>query len=239
MSAQERRGAGAELRRAEGAEDGFLQRWSRRKRAVDDQNEPAAPPPELEAAPPEEETDEAALERLGLPDPDALKPGDDVSGFMARSVPSRLRNRALRKLWVSNPVLANLDELVDYGEDFTDAATVIENLTTAYQVGRGFRDPDEETPPAAAEAAPPPADADDHAEALAEPSDAPTPSEAETASLAEAPAADPVDGFDSKATARAAADSSALPGRERQLPLDAETMSPPRRIRFEFGDSGA
>jgi hypothetical protein len=34
--------------------------------------------------------------------------------------------------------LANVDGLVDYGEDFTDAATVIENLQTAYQVGKGM-----------------------------------------------------------------------------------------------------
>ena len=28
--------------------------------------------------------------------------------------------------------------LVDYGEDFTDSATVIENLQTTYQVGKGM-----------------------------------------------------------------------------------------------------
>ena len=57
---------------------------------------------------------------------------------MARAVPERLRRRALRKLWLSNPALANLDNLVDYGEDYTDAALVIENLQTAYQVGKGM-----------------------------------------------------------------------------------------------------
>ena len=35
-------------------------------------------------------------------------------------------------------MLANLDGLVDYGEDFTDSAPVIENLQTAYQVGKGM-----------------------------------------------------------------------------------------------------
>ena len=59
---------------------------------------------------------------------------------MARTVPVRLRNRALRKLWISNPVLANLDELIDYGDDYTNAAAVLENIQTAYQVGRGFVD---------------------------------------------------------------------------------------------------
>jgi hypothetical protein len=44
----------------------------------------------------------------------------------------------LRRLWLSNPALANVDGLVDYGQDFTDSATVVENLQTAYQVGRGM-----------------------------------------------------------------------------------------------------
>ena len=35
-------------------------------------------------------------------------------------------------------MLANVDGLVDYGEDFTDAALVVENLQTAYQVGKGM-----------------------------------------------------------------------------------------------------
>ena len=43
---------------------------------------------------------------------------------------------ALRRLWKVNPVLANVDGLVEYGEDFTDSATVVENLQTTYQVGK-------------------------------------------------------------------------------------------------------
>lgn len=85
-----------------------------------------------------EKTDEELLEELGLPDPDSLKMGDDFSGFMGKMVPDRLRRRALRVLWRSNPTLANLDALVDYGEDYTDAATVVENMQTAYQVGKGM-----------------------------------------------------------------------------------------------------
>lgn len=86
----------------------------------------------------EEKMDEEVLEDLGLPDPDALQPGDDFSAFMAKAVPDRIRRRALRRLWLSNPALANLDGLLDYGEDFTDSATVVENLQTAYQVGKGM-----------------------------------------------------------------------------------------------------
>jgi hypothetical protein len=64
--------------------------------------------------------------------------GDDFSAFMSKTVPDRLRRRALRRLWLANPALANLDGLLDYGEDFTDSATVIENMQTAYQVGKGM-----------------------------------------------------------------------------------------------------
>jgi hypothetical protein len=57
---------------------------------------------------------------------------------MGKMVPDRLRRRALRVLWRSNPTLANLDALVDYGEDFTDKAMCVENRHTAYQVGKGM-----------------------------------------------------------------------------------------------------
>lgn len=86
----------------------------------------------------QEKTDADLLAEHDLPDPDTMKPGDDFSMFMRQAVPDRLRRRALRKLWLTNPVLANIDGLVEYGEDYTDAATVVENLQTAYQVGKGM-----------------------------------------------------------------------------------------------------
>ena len=128
-------------------EPGFASRWSRLKREAKadapesgGEAEAEAGVTEPEAPVDDDRPDEEVLEELGLPDPDTLKPGDNFAAFMAKAVPVRLRNRALRKLWISDPVLANLDELLDYGEDFTDAATVVENLQTAYQVGKGFVD---------------------------------------------------------------------------------------------------
>ena len=117
--------------------------WSRRKAAVqaEAQAEVIAAEEQVIAgqrAELEEKTDAEILAELNLPDPDQLQAGDDVSGFMAKAVPDRLRRRALRRLWRLNPVLANVDGLVDYGEDYTDAACVIENLQTAYQVGKGM-----------------------------------------------------------------------------------------------------
>ncbi|GAA6161007.1 hypothetical protein NBRC116589_31810 [Ruegeria sp. HU-ET01832] len=117
--------------------------WSRRKAAVQAEAEAEVIAAEEQViadqrAELEEKTDAEILAEFNLPDPDQLQAGDDVSGFMAKAVPDRLRRRALRRLWRLNPVLANVDGLVDYGEDYTDAACVIENLQTAYQVGKGM-----------------------------------------------------------------------------------------------------
>ncbi len=117
--------------------------WDRRKQAVEAEAEAeiaqeaaVEEAEQLEAL--EEQSDEEILEELGLQDPDTLEAGDDFSAFMAKAVPTRIRNKALRKLWLSDPKLANLDMLVDYGEDFTDSAMAIENIQTAYQVGKGM-----------------------------------------------------------------------------------------------------
>lgn len=117
--------------------------WSKRKAAVAAEQEAEADlraqaeiAQEQQAL--EEKSDEEILAALDLPDPDTLKMGDDFSGFMEKAVPDRIRRRALRTLWRSNPTLANVDGLVEYGEDFTNSAMVVENLQTAYQVGKGM-----------------------------------------------------------------------------------------------------
>ncbi|KAF0676950.1 DUF3306 domain-containing protein [Profundibacterium mesophilum] len=121
--------------------------WSRRKARVEaeraaEQERAAAIAAAREdaalAAEQEEKTDEEILAELNLPLPEEIRPGQDVTAFMSKAVPQRLRQRALRQLWRVNPALANLDNLLEYGEDYTDAATVVENLQTAYQVGKGM-----------------------------------------------------------------------------------------------------
>jgi hypothetical protein len=117
--------------------------WDRRKQAVqaEARQEAEAHIADEEAevlALQEQKSDDVLLQELGLPDPDTLLAGDDFSIFMAKAVPARLRNRALRRLWRSNPVLANLDDLVDYGDDFTDASLSGEAIRTSYQVGKGL-----------------------------------------------------------------------------------------------------
>lgn len=117
--------------------------WSRRRAAAaaEEAAEAARREADLQAeaeAALAEKSDAEILAELDLPDPDMLQPGDPVTAFMSRAVPERIRKRALRRLWRVNPVLANLDGLVDYDDDYTDAATVVEGLRTGYQVGKGM-----------------------------------------------------------------------------------------------------
>ena len=80
------------------------------------------------------------LEKYGLPDPDTIELGTDITGCMRKEIPDLLRRRALRVLWKSNPVLAVLDGLNDYDEDFTDAGTAVSGAKTLYKVGQGLID---------------------------------------------------------------------------------------------------
>jgi hypothetical protein len=144
----------------------FLARWSRLKRKA--QAEPRDAGARSETAPPRPaEAEPQAPPRAGLP---AAKPADDLppietlgkdsdyKPFMQAEVPDALRNEALRKLWQSDPVLANLDGLVDYAEDFGAAFAAGGTVATVYRLLQGMPDPaDEKQPePAAGPPAVPP-----------------------------------------------------------------------------------
>lgn len=125
-----------------------LQRWSRKKVETGKKPEPA-PSPSIESdySPEEQELainealpEHDVLTKYGLPDPDTIELGTDITGFMRKEIPELLRRRALRSLWKSNPVLAVLDGLNDYDEDFTDAATATGAVKTLYKVGQGLID---------------------------------------------------------------------------------------------------
>ena len=208
--------------------------WARRKAAVEAEEaalaKENAEATEAEArAELEEKPDEEILRELELPDPDTLGEGDDFSAFLKSAVPERIRLRALRRLWTTNPVLANLDGLVEYGEDFTDAATVIENLQTAYQVGKGMTKHVLEM--AKAEAG------DEQAEPVEEPDGALTDS-----AVTEEPAESPdendsnemhnSDQISRAETAQAAEKSDPNPGQIADL--DEGFSSKPRRMRYRF-----
>jgi len=83
------------------------------------------------------EQDEDMLTEADLPPIEELSAQSDYTVFLKKNVPEVLRRRALRKLWVSDPVLANLDGLNDYDEDFT-IVTAMTMDDTIYKIGRGL-----------------------------------------------------------------------------------------------------
>ena len=121
---------------------GFLSRWSDRKLSPE-QDEPESSSAGVEQAeePADEfegKSDDEILSILELPDPETLTLGDTVEKFMDGRVPERIRARALRAFWKTNPVLANIDGLDEYCDDYTDAVMVVENMQTLYQAGKGY-----------------------------------------------------------------------------------------------------
>ena len=139
--------------------EGFLSRWSRRKREshpADEEGEKA----DLTAAEPVEQQEGGLSEGQESPaedpelvanreaaeavDLDSLTYESDFTVFMKRGVPDALKNAALRKLWRSNPDLAVLDGLNDYDTDFRTAETAMDGFKSAWKVGRGYADKAEE-----------------------------------------------------------------------------------------------
>ncbi len=117
--------------------------WDRRRAAVraEAEAETAAKQAALEVEQQQalaERSDEEILTDLGLPDPDTLAKGDDFAAFMAKAVPEHIRKRALRKLWRSNPVLACLDGLNDYDDDYLIGSYGNAPIQTSYEVGKGL-----------------------------------------------------------------------------------------------------
>ena len=125
----------------------FLSRWAQRKagkQAEVDVPEEVAQTEQVEATDETEEeaalSDEELCARYELPDPEHCTDSEQLDGFFDGQIPDRLRQLAMRRLWRLNPLFRFADEMVEYGEDFTDAATVIPNMQTAYKVGKGYLD---------------------------------------------------------------------------------------------------
>jgi len=105
-----------------------------------------SPDGELPAAQPSEPTPEADSEGAAteaivteLPPVETLYGDSDYTGFLADGAPEELTRAALRRLWRTDPVLANLDGLNDDDEDFS----IITPITRA--VGEALSG-DDETP---------------------------------------------------------------------------------------------
>ena len=101
--------------------EGFLSRWSRRKRAVVEGRAPeeAPPPAPLEAKPealPTEPEDEFDL--TSLPPIESLTIESDFKAFLHRKVPLELRSAALRRAWSLDPAIRDFIGPADYAWDF-------------------------------------------------------------------------------------------------------------------------
>lgn len=144
-------------------DDNFLNRWSRRKRDVEESEAKIAEetPPlanidavnldiaaggdldvvnegvEEDREPTAEELEMAANREIAeAVDLETLDYESDYKLFMKNGVPEALKKRAMQKLWRSNPLLANVDGLNDYDEDFNDP--INEGYKSIYKVGQGF-----------------------------------------------------------------------------------------------------
>lgn len=124
--------------------EGRLSRWSKRKIASTRQSETEAG---RGGAPPSAAADEQARHAAELTanreaaeavDLDALDADSDFSVFLKEGVPEILKKRAMSVLWRSNPVLANVDGLVDYDDDFGSPDLLMKTFKSAYQAGRGY-----------------------------------------------------------------------------------------------------
>jgi hypothetical protein len=130
-------------------DEGFAQRWSRLKQEAREAEERTkAPPPAAAAAPAEGKTkqkDEAKKEEkpfdpADLPPVESLTKDSDYSPFMRAEVPEELRQKALRRLWASDPVLSSPELFDMHTLDYNAVPTFPEGVRTAFRVGRGILD---------------------------------------------------------------------------------------------------
>lgn len=146
-------------------EASFLERWSRRKRAVARGAPPVDEPGEageaLHPAPnatdgatasmpvadhPTGVVDAAGPAAAGdpvpdlsdLPSLDAITADTDMSLFLRRHVPDDLRNAALRRAWSADPVISTFVEMADYAWDFNtpEGNPVYGPLSAAVDAGK-------------------------------------------------------------------------------------------------------
>lgn len=123
---------------ADAEKEGFLSRWSRRKRDAIEQPvaEPAPDAPQAEVAQPEAlveapaeaeaQSDHAAcpipdvpeIDPATLPSIESLTIESDFSQFLRPGVPTLLRNAALRRMWSLDPAIRDYIGPVDYQWDF-------------------------------------------------------------------------------------------------------------------------
>ena len=150
-------------------EQGFLDRWSKRKQAArkaealpEGEGEPERQPdPEPIAADTAttDHDDDPEIDPAELPPLDSIQTSTDVQAFLRKGVPKALRQAALRRLWSADPKVRDFREVADYDWDFNapgygallpqdDPEAAAEKLFAALRRQVTARDPAEPTEPA-------------------------------------------------------------------------------------------
>jgi hypothetical protein len=96
--------------------EGFLNRWSRRKRAAVSTPPPAPEPPAEAPAEALPEFDPASL-----PPIESLTADSDIAAFLRPQVPAALRTAALRRAWTLDPAIRDYVGPADYAWDYNAA----------------------------------------------------------------------------------------------------------------------
>jgi len=82
-------------------------------------------------------TDEEKAVVAQLPPIESLTQDSDFTPFLRDGVPEFLKRKALRALWMADPLFNFRDGLNDYDQDFNVIHKIIDGLTGNYKVGRG------------------------------------------------------------------------------------------------------
>ena len=130
------------------SDEGFLKRWSRKKRAetAAAESESAERPPSqpspaareketpeslpsqcggrldrCDSATPASKAEDEAIDPAMLPPIESLGPASDYTVFLKKGVPEALRVAALRRAWMSDPFIRDFRGPAEYALDYTTA----------------------------------------------------------------------------------------------------------------------
>jgi hypothetical protein len=104
-------------------EEGFLDRWSRRKKeAARDPESPEAGKVQQQAASEDKEGGADPIEEefdiSKLPPVESITAGTDIRAFLSKGVPAALTQAALRRAWSADPAIRDYIGLSEYSWDF-------------------------------------------------------------------------------------------------------------------------
>lgn len=138
----------------------FLERWSRLKQAAREQPRREAEVHGGDASAQDDQKTPEPEKVPGdevppLPSIESLTADSDYTVFMREGVPEELRQRALRKLWLTDAVFTAPDVLDVYALDYANTPSFPGGVKTLFQVGMGMIDPDQPKQPEAASPSPP------------------------------------------------------------------------------------